>query len=315
MKKTILAASIASLFATAAHSATIFEEDHLKIDVYGDLEVVYINSKDDEENPIIDVDDADFGFKLGCNIGEEFSVLAVLEFSAEGTDDVVLDDAYVGFESTKWGTVTVGQQVTIFDDAGIGSDYQFGLSSFFEQDVASTQVIKYKLDTGTFYGGIAYLLNDTPNGEDDTHGVDGKLGARFAGFDATVFYGEGEFDENGVEVEVTNLNFELRYSIGDIGLAAAYSTRDRETSTSDVTTDSYGLAATYQMGKAQFAAGWSLSDADDGSDDVNSYYVNASYAYTNSVNMYVEIGGDDGVSDTTGNDTELGYATGIQVTF
>jgi len=315
MKKTILAASIASLFATAAHSATIYEEDHLKIDVYGDLEVVYIKSQDENEDAIIDIDDADFGFKLGCNIDEEFSVLAVLEFSAEGTtddgsSDVVLDDAYVGFQSTKWGTVTVGQQVTIFDDAGIGSDYQFGLNDFYEQDVASTQVLKYTLDTGRFYGGVAYLLN-TSEGDDNYDAVDGKLGARFGGFDATVFYGEADLfdDDTNENVELTNLNFELRYSLGDIGLAAAYSTRDRETATSDVTTESYGLAATYQMGKAQFATGWSLSDADDGSDDVNSYYVNASYAYTSSVNMYVEIGGSDE------DDTELGYATGMQVTF
>jgi len=304
MKKTILAVAMTSLFAaTAAQSATVYEKDHLKIDVYGDLEVVYINDQTKGTDPIIDIDDADFGFELGCNIGEEFSVMGVLELTGEG-DDVELDDAFVGFVSSKWGSLTIGQQVTIFDDAGIGSDYQFGLADFYEQDVASTQVIKYTLDAGTFYGGVAYLMNTT-DGDDNNHAVDGKVGMRFADLDLTVFYGEAELDG----VDLSNLNLELRYALGDIELAAAYSTSDNETATTDVTTDTYGLAATYQMDKAQFAVGWSLEDEEGASDEVNAYYINASYAYTGSVNMYVELG------DSDADDSEFGYAAGMQVTF
>jgi len=318
MKKTILAMAVASLFTGAtAQAATIFEQEHLTIDVYGDLEVIYINKINEkeqsdgtfkDEDPVIDIDDADFGFELGCNIGTEVSVTAVLEFTGEG-DDVELDDAFVGFVSDKWGSLTVGQQVTIFDDAGIGSDYQFGFNDFFEQDVASTQVIKYTVDAGTFYGGIAYLLNNATGSDDNEHAIDGKVGMRFADFDFVVFYGDSDTVIDDEIVESTNLNFELYYTLGDIGLAAAYSTRDVETNGgSEVTTDAYGLAATYQMGKAQFAVGWALIDGED-QDTINDYYINASYAYTNSVNMYVEVG------DSDDDNTEFGYVAGMQVTF
>ncbi len=44
-------------------------------------------------------------------------------------------------------------------------------------------------------------------------------------------------------------------------------------------------------------------------DDVNQYYANASYAFSDNVNTYFEIGGNDD------DDTELGYVAGMAISF
>ncbi|WP_022940774.1 porin [Psychromonas hadalis] len=319
MKKTILAAVITTLFAATAHSATIYEQDGVQVDIYGDIEINFQKDikKKADNGVYINVDDADFGFKLGYDLGNGLMVGGVLEISAEG-DTVNLGDSYVGVMSDTYGTLTAGKQATIFDDAGIGADYQFGFGSFYDQKDSGRQVIKYKLDTGMFYGGIAYLMSDTTGSADDVSVVDGKIGAYFAGFDLTAFFGVGDGFAKvaGVTLKdssysTTNMNFEARYNFSDFQIAAAYATSEQDAGTvSKITTDSIGLAATYSLDKAQFAVGYAMFSNDvSGSDDVNNYYVNASYAFTSNVNTYVEIGGSDA------DNTDVGYALGMQVKF
>ena len=313
MKKTILATVLTSLFAaTTAHSAMMHDADGISVELYGEVELQYVNDKAEGEDAIIDIDEANFGVQAGYDINEDFTAIGVVSFDASDDDDdtsnAVLDDAYVGFTSEKYGTLTIGQQVTIFDDAGIGSDKEFGLESFYEQTDNGEQVIKYTFDKDSVYGGVAYLLDDDES-DDGQSAIDGKIGVRFEGVDLTAFYGRGELVDGG---DVTNLNLEARYTIGDVTLAGAYASVNSDDETAgDV--DSFGLAATYQLGKAQFATGWSLTDYDldsrNNGDKMNSYFVNASYAFSSNVSSYVELGGDD--SD----DSELGYVAGMAVTF
>jgi predicted porin len=293
------------------------DADGISVELYGQVELQYVNDKEKGEDAIIDIDEANFGVQAGYDINEDFTAIGVVSFDASDDDsdnsNAVLDDAYVGFTSEKYGTFTVGQQVTIFDDAGIGSDKEFGLASFYDQTDNGEQVIKYTIDKGTVYGGVAYLLDDGES-DDGLSAIDGKIGVRFEGVDLTAFYGRGELAETAGGGDVTNLNLEARYTIGDVTLAAAYASLNTDsTLTIDEDNlgdlDNFGLAATYQLGKAQFATGWSLTDADNLDDKINTYFVNASYAFSSNVSSYVEIGGDDI------DDSELGYVAGMSVTF
>jgi len=64
------------------------------------------------------------------------------------------------------------------------------------------------------------------------------------------------------------------------------------------------------MDKLSFGAGIATSDMDATTgEDVLGYYANVSYAFTGNVNTYVEVGGNDE------DDTEVGYAAGVQVSF
>nr|QXF14425.1 porin-like protein H [uncultured bacterium] len=307
MKKTILATAITALFAsTAAQAASIYDKDGMTVELSGDVEIVAMQPVDSDGTTIA-VDEADFGFALGYDVGNDITAVGALAFAADGGTASV-DEAYVGVE-TKWGTLTVGQQYTIFDDAGIGGDYQFGFSKFYEQDASGAQVVKYKLDTEQFYGGFAWL-KDTEASPTATSvsGFDANIGMRVADFDFTLFYGDVD--------TASAYNFEARWMLDKLTLAAAIASTDWDldapAGADDKwgTTSSYGITADYMLNeKVTLAAG--LAGVDEDFDESLSvqYFLNASYALSPNVNTYVELGGNDA------DDSEFGYAAGMQVFF
>ena len=306
MKKTILATMLTSLFAaTAAHSATVYDANGTTFEVYGDVEVQARKGTaktGEDSHKKINLDDADFGFKAGYDIGHGVTAIGVVEVDGDNDDNgVTMDDAYVGLSSAQWGTLTVGQQVTIADDQGIGNDYEFGISNSSQSYTEGKQVVKYTLDKGNYYGGISYLVNETVL-SDDVDSLDAKLGARFGGLDLTVYYGNA--DQGAYDSETVVL--EARYAFEDLELAASASSTDKYSATTDAT--SFGLAAVYTVDKMAYSAAWSLVD-EDTQDKVNQYFVNAAYSFNSNVTAYVELAGNDL------DDSEIGYAAGMAVTF
>ena len=302
MKKTILATIVTSLFAaTAAHSATVYDANGTTFEVYGDVEVQAKKDTADNSSKVLNLDDADFGFKAGYDIGHGVTAIGVVEVDGDNDDNgVTMDDAYVGLSSAQWGTLTAGQQLTISDDIGIGNDYEFGISTSSQSLTEGKQVVKYTLDKGNYYGGISYLVNETV-ASDNLDSLDAKLGARLGGLDLTVYYGKtdlGAYDSETVLLEA-------RYAFSDLELAASASSTDNDTN-ADAT--SFGLAAVYTVDKMAYSAAWSLVDTD-GVDDVNKYFVNAAYSFNSNVKAYVELAGNDI------DDSEIGYAAGMAVTF
>ena len=98
-----------------------------------------------------------------------------------------------------WGTLTVGNQPTIFDDAGISGDYEFGFDTYLDDVTdSSMQVIKYKGDWENVYAGVAYALKDNGNNNlnGPSHTVDANVGVRIAGLDAAVYYSFGKTPGN-----------------------------------------------------------------------------------------------------------------------
>jgi predicted porin len=314
MNKKILAIAISSLLATSAQAAMLYETDGTTVELYGDLEVLYLNdiAKSDSDQ-VIHIDDADFGFKMHYDIGNGLQVGGVMEVSGEG-GNVTLGDAFVGVMG-DFGELHIGKQATIYDDAGIGSDFQFGFESFYEQDVNSGyQVVKYTIDKGMFYGGIAYLMSTSKDVNTNESAIDGKIGVRVAGFDFTGFYGTadvtdvvGDTSSNTATHKVSNYTLEARYAIDALELAVTVAGTDDDNKSE--TGIAYGAAAVYSMDKTTFAAGVATNDVADVDEDVMGYYVNAAYAFSGNVKAYVELGGSDA------DDTELGYAAGMQVTF
>jgi len=309
MKKTILATIVTSLFAaTAAHSATVYDANGTTFEVYGDVEVQARKGTEDNAHKTINIDDSDFGFKAGYDIGHGVTAIGVVEVDGENDDNgLTMDDAYVGLSSAQWGTLTAGQQVTIADDQGIGNDYEFGIDNSSNSYTDGKQVVKYTLDKGNYYGGISYLVN-TDSGSDDFDSLDAKLGARFGGLDLTVYYGNADTEtDTNVAYESESVVLEVRYAFEDLELAASASSTDNGV-LADAT--SFGLAAVYTVDKMAYSAAWSLVDTDSsGVDDVNKYFVNAAYSFNSNVKAYVELAGNDI------DNSEIGYAAGMAVTF
>jgi len=303
MKKTILATMLTSLFAaTAAQAVVVQDENDFRLDLFGDVEVHYKQSTEADSDPVLKIDDADFGVKAAYLVAEDLSAIGVMAFTAESggeASDANLEEGYVGFSSAKWGTLTFGKQYSIYDDSGIGSDFEMGIDNAATGLQSATQVVKYKVDHGNVYGGIAYILDDDNVTTTDHDAIDGNIGVRFDAVDLTAYYGI----EDDAGTKTRALNLEARYTMDNFSLAAAYGNVDTDGAPK---ADYLGLAGTYQLDKVAFAAGWSVEDA---ATKTNKYFANVAYAFNGNVTTYIEVAGNDV------DDSEFGYVAGMAVKF
>ena len=137
--------AITGLFAaSAAQAATVYDADGVNVSVFGDVEV-QIKSKMDKApatKNVMNVDDADFGFTISNELGNNLTLSTTMKFNGERTEAVKLDKAFMALTG-DFGTVSAGNQVLIMDDASIHSKFEFGLSTYAADD-AARQVIKYQ---------------------------------------------------------------------------------------------------------------------------------------------------------------------------
>lgn len=303
MKKTILIAAITTLFATTAHSTTIYSAEAVTVTIFGDAEVVTSNSIDKDKHTVISIDEADMGFQLDYALNEDLTLSGLVEFgTASGT--ATLANAWAGIGSAKLGILTIGKQATLYDDSGIGGDPLFGFSNFYSRDNVAEQVVKYKIDKEIFYAGAAYLINSESGQTDGTEGFDANIGVRAGDFEATVYYAAMT---DATDFDTSNINLELHYQLNAIALAVAYAKTDSDEFGD---TDTFALTAVYQLNNnTTIAAGWANIDSEPDSGLNNQYYINTSYALNNNVNIYAELGGNE--SDNH----QLDYAVGVIVAF
>ncbi|MDG3087680.1 porin [Vibrio hannami] len=302
MKKTLIALGVLAAAGTANAGINIYDADGVTVDFGGDIEVVYIKSTTKDSSMEQDIQDADFSFDTRYAINDEYTVGAFWEFSGDaGQADT--GDVYVALYTADMGSIKVGKTATIFDDAGVGSDYQFGISKAIDDvTVGGEETIKYQIDTGMVYGGVAFM--DNKQGGDRT--ADMNIGVRVAGFDAVVFYGQTQ--PAGTTEETDVMAVELRYAIDAVNLEAGYyDTED--------TADSWALAADYSVDLWTFATGYSVTTVDKkvnaAEPETKNWFVNAGYGIAPNTKIYAEVGG----ADIDGTDTDTGYAIGVKAEF
>lgn len=319
MKKTLVALSVLAASTGSVQAFEVYNQDGVTVGLHGDIEVVYKNALDSSSYQQ-EIQDADFGFDVRYAINDEVSFGGYWEFdgasggvtSGQSTSAEV-GDTYVAFYTQSYGSVKIGRTCSALDDAGIGSDYQFGINTFFSGDEAycGDEMVRYDLDTESFYMTAAFVQdkNGSESIDDDGSHADLKLGYRVADFDFTAFVGNSDLDSGSSEM-LTAL--EARFAgIEDVNLSAGFYSLDKERKVlEDMKTNTVALAADYTMADWLFAAGYSFSSDDtDGSDDVQTWYVNGGYALAPNTTAYAEVGGNDV------KDSEIGLAVGVKASF
>jgi predicted porin len=322
MKKTLVALSVL-MAATSAQAIELYNQEGVSVNMTGDVEIRYKQAIGDNQELKQEIDDADFGFDTRYAVNDDLQIGAFLEFSGDNDDRATgnssVGNVYFGFYHNDFGTLKVGKLDTQLDDAGIGSDYLFGVSSFFnDANFGGEEAVRYDLDKGAFYFGLG-LIQDKHNaqaiGEDGQY-FDVKVGARVADFDFTAFYGDAELkgtkdgaaldaDESLLALEarfagVENLNLELGY----------YNVENKPAVGEKKDTDTIAVAADYTMGKTTFAGGVaSIDKSDAAEEDYVEWFLNAGYGIAPNTTVYVEIG------DNDKDNTDLGYGVGIKASF
>ncbi|MCG9578092.1 porin [Vibrio tubiashii] len=326
MKKTLVALSVL-MAATSAQAIELYNQDGVTVNLSGDVEVRYKKAIGNDQTTKQEIDDADFGFDTRYAVNDDLQVGAFLEFSGDNSDrandKTSVGNVYVGFYHTTVGSLKIGKLDTQLDDAGIGSDYLFGVSSFFEdQGFGGEEAVRYDYDNGSFYAGLG-LIQDKHAAQaigKDGHYFDAKLGYRVADFDFTAFYGDAELKGTKTENNVTSavdadqnlLALEARYAgFENLNLEVAYyKTELKPKSGTKSDTDTVAFAADYTWNKTTFAGGFATIDNSDASkEDYNEWFLNAGYALAPNTTVYVEVG------DNDKKNTDVGYGVGIKATF
>ncbi|HAS8568066.1 porin [Vibrio vulnificus] len=316
MKKTLVALSVL-MAATSVQAIELYNNAGVTVDLKGDVEVRYKKGTAKDAELKQEIDDADFGFDTRYAINDDLQIGAYLEFSGDNndraTDKTSVGNVYMGFYSKELGSIKFGKLDTQMDDAGVGSDFLFGIRSFVDDaDFGGEEAIRYDLDKGNFYGGLG-LIQDKHNaqsfGENGNY-FDLKLGYRVADFDFTLFYAQAEL-RKAMDKDVNLLGLEGRYTgVENLKLELGYydNTTDDNTAKTSNEEDTIALAADYTMDKTTFAAGYSMTNVKGGT-DFNNWFLNAGYAIAPNTTAYVEIGG------TDKDNTELGYGFGLKASF
>ncbi|PWI33912.1 hypothetical protein DI392_06855 [Vibrio albus] len=315
MKKTLIALSVL-VAAGSVNAATVYDNDGVMVDLYGDFAVHYEKAEGADKEAAIVIDDADFGINFESAINENMAIIANMDVSGEGTIEdnngedasaLALDDLTVGFKADGT-TVKVGDQVNLVDDFGLSNDFAFGLKTA-EDKVAlaadGSQVIRVDYDSGeAFYGAFATTSNadGLDNGVDTEVQYDLNAGVRFDAADVSVTYSTGELT-TGADSDF--IGVKGSYSLEDITLSAVYTTAEQESA--DVT--AFGANIEYSMDKVGFNFG--LVDMDDevADQDYVEYYANVSYSLAKNATAFFE------VQDSDLDNVDMGYAAGVTVKF
>ncbi|UPQ87033.1 porin [Vibrio sinaloensis] len=211
MKKTLVALSVLAA-ASAQAGIEVYNQDGVTVNLKGDIEVVYKKGTAKDSEFTQEIQDADFGFDVRYAMNDEVSFGGYWEFDGASSDVTAgkdsyakVGDAYVAFYTNSYGSIKFGRTCGALDDAGVGSDYQFGITSFFNNDSSfcADEMVRYDFDNGSFYATVA-LAQDEKNVDrmgKDGHYVDGKLGYRVAGFDFTAYYAQADLSAKAASTE------------------------------------------------------------------------------------------------------------------
>lgn len=336
MKKTLLALAVLAAAGSAQAGIEIYNNEGVTVNLKGDIEVTYQNSKK-SSSMTQQIEDADFGFDVRYAINDQVAFGGYWEFDGSpdnNSSDANSGDAYVALYTADYGSIKVGRLCTAIDDIGIGNDYQFGVASFFDKDTfeCEDEALRYDYDNGMFYATLGYVQNKLDGADDNGYSgeknayIDGYVGARFAGFDAKVI--ASNYDNDDTKVKSSLVGAEVAYGgIDNLNLSVGYYSVSAENTYADETddnvdnvvtnyrnrdNDTWAIAADYTIEKWTFGTGFSSTDSKVALKDEDRWFVNAGYAVAPATTAYVEVAGVD-AEGTVNNENLL--ALGVKAAF
>lgn len=241
MKKTLLVTAVAaSMAATAAQAATVYEQDGAKVDLYGNIQMAYTSATDGNGDSSAALNDN--GTTLGISAEREINdLVAYLKLEM---DDFKADEMKTASDVDDSG-----------DQAYVGLKGGFGDIRIGSYDGIYNNLIDDAID-GAWYAGPT----DSPySGETDQIRYASPVFSGFQVMVASNIKGDGE--EAADNADTNSFVFGTQYSMDRLTLAAAYDDLGNSEGTTDFG-DSYGVAAHFDLtstftlsGKADFFAG------------------------------------------------------------
>jgi len=338
MKKTLLATAIAGamVVSASASAATVYNQDGTKLDIYGNIQMVYTSIKDsngDSEDQIGD-NGSTFGFAAEHAITSDVTGYMKLEFDDFKADEMKTagrdngDQAYVGAKGS-FGDVRVGSYDPLIDDwiQDPITNYEYfdvsdSYSEAVDNGIVETDKVTY---TSPSFGGLQFALGSQYKGDAEDENISDSGEASFFGgakytagaFSiAAVYDNLDTFDvrDDGTGNEEGDWGDQYgvtaQYTVGALRLSAKYEKFDDGSSAED-DIDFAALGARYGYGMGDvYGAVQEVSYDESGVDDRTEVIVGGTYNISSAMYTYIEV-----ASRDQDEDAGDGVATGITYLF
>ncbi|MEC6795879.1 porin [Photobacterium sp. S4TG1] len=328
MKKTLLALAVLTAAGSANAGINLYDANGVKVDLSGAAEVQLYDGFEKNADSTIRLDDGDLVLHATVAVSDNLNVVSGTAFKYESRD-LQNYELWTGF-SGEFGTITIGRQLLVSDDSGIGKDYELGAGQVDFAQTEGDRVAKYVYDNGTFYTAVSHEM-DTDH---STTITDGRVGFRTGGLDVRVYGYDGkriglkgltEFnDKNGNPIiipgeageDIGGYNLEAEYAMGAINLAASFGQVKYQAADTKVTQkniDLYEINGSYTIDKTTLALGYVRGeDKVDNGNVINNVYANVTQQLHSNVRAYLELGYSDDKKDEL---EDFGYVAGLEVKF
>ncbi len=310
MRKLILASAIAAITAGSAQAATVYEGKGLTYKVKGDFQVQLRKDLGDNQHLDVEFDDLEIKNSIEYAFGENLTAFGQLDFgfkdAAEGKPSgSKLEEAYLGldFGSVR---VAVGKMDLATDEFGVDAAYENENNEdrFDAQGTDGDDVIRVDAQVGNVDLVASYELE--ADGEDSASGkyFDLYIGTEIAGIELGAAYQSSSAITNPGDTWGVSAVFDA----GVAKIGADYSSSNLKGKDAD----QLNLVAIVPVAATtKVALGINRIDDDSVADEVNEWYVNATYkvASQKNISVFAEI------ADTDQNNVNLGYLVGMRLRF
>jgi len=311
MKKTLLATAIAaSLAASGAQAATVYNQDGTKLDIYGNIQIAYYNTEaaileDSEagETVVTGSDSSDgiadngttFGFAAEHVINDGLTGYLKLEF-----DDIKADEMKTANDATDSGDQAYVGLRGNFGDVRVGS-YDQLIDDWIQDPITNNEGFDVSDSTVAHGGGANQETDKVTYTSPSFSGMQFAVGTQYKGdFDSA----DNGANANDVVIDDDSSNASFfggaKYTAGAFSIAAVYDNLDNVqyidgNNDVDSVGDQYGITAQYTVDTLRLALKVERFDSDisDG-DDTNFYGLGARYGYGNgdiyAAYQYVDVG-------------------------
>ncbi|KJZ07778.1 MULTISPECIES: porin [unclassified Halomonas] len=337
MKKTLLATAIAgaaAFTAAGAQAATVYNQDGTKLDIYGNVQIVYAGVKDEDGHSRDEIADngSTFGFAAEHVIYNGLIGYAKIEIDDFKADEMKVagrdagDTAYIGLKG-NFGDARIGSYDSLLDDwiqDPISNNEYFDVSdsNTFKgapgEDADDASVVAGDPEgdkityTSPVWGGFQFALGTQYKGDAENENLtDGGEASIFGGLKYTIggFSVAGVYDDLGIyDIEDQSVSY-LSTDVAADGTVTT--TQNNVTIDDEDLGDQYGVTMQYQWDSLRVAVKYERFESDnDFLKDADYYAIGARYGYLNGMGdiygsyQYIDLGGS-GFSDfDSANDDE-----------
>ncbi|MDO6561861.1 porin [Amphritea sp. 1_MG-2023] len=313
MNRVALTTAIAAaMLAGSVQAATIYEDNGLKYELKGDLQVQLRQKIGDNQDQDLEFDDLELKNRVTYRLNDGMSAFAQLDYSfdkrandqsSDSQDGGKLEEAYLGLSFNNI-DLRVGKQNYSTDEFSVEKAYE----TVVEDDIfdlhndQGDDVIRVDAQFENLFVSVSTDLKAEGNGDsDDTESTDLFVSTELGNLGLMAAY--QTYQELGAD-SVSAWGVGVTFDAGFAQFGADYGSMED-------TADVYNLVASFPIAETTTVAVGVQNRDEDAGDDITGWYANATYNFPEqkAVSVFGEIG------DTDADDTDPGYLVGMRIVF